>query len=127
MITKILATVVLLPLVFSTASAQDPGRTKTGARMPRAEKIEKLKKRIQERLDRHPELKAKIEAWKALTPDQRKERIQQKRAEFKALTPEQRKEKKAQFRAEHPELVKHLKKKMIRKEIGMKLRMLRNL
>lgn len=121
MITKILATVVLLPLVFSTASAQDPGRTKTGARAGRSEKIQKM-------LDKHPELKVKIEEWKALTPDQRKEKIEQKRAEFKALSPEQRKEKIQQFRAEHPKFAKHVMKKMIRKQMGMrmKMRMLRN-
>ncbi|MBI3818662.1 MAG: hypothetical protein HY286_08230 [Planctomycetes bacterium] len=98
--TALLVLATFATLGAAQLSAQNPARPQNQDRKQRIEKF----------LNEHPDIKAKVDSWRALTPDQRKEKIQQKKAEMKALTPEERKAKMRQFGEEHPgikEMIRH--------------------
>ena len=75
-------------------------------------------------LERHPQLKNRVEEWKKLSPEQKRARVEEKLKDhpklkekldaLKALTPEQRKEKMQSLRAEHPFAAKRLHRFMMR-------------
>lgn len=102
MFTQFAAILFALPLALGSVvgPAQDPGRK---AENPRKARIEKF-------LNEHPEAKARLDAWKALTPEQKREKIQQKKAELKSLTPEERKARIEKLKAEHPGAGKHMRR-----------------
>lgn len=116
MITKLAILILTTPLAFG-AIAQDPRKSEQ-PQNPRKERIEKF-------LNKHPDLKNKIEEFRKLTPEQRREKIQQKKAEFKALTPEQRKERAQEFKKNHPRAGKGMQ--FLRKHPGMKRHLMHRL
>ncbi|MBL8694350.1 MAG: hypothetical protein JNJ88_09665 [Planctomycetes bacterium] len=59
---------VSLPLALQSAPQDGPRGDRAKARLERIEK----------RLEKHPELKAKLEEWKQLTPEQRKDKLRQR-------------------------------------------------
>lgn len=113
---------ILAVLTFAAipAPAQDGGRRAAGAEGRRGARAE----RIQKFLNEHPDVKARIEEWKKLTPGQRKERVAQKKAEFKALTPDERKARIQRFREEHPRMAKRMGRSI---RMGMKARVMRRM
>jgi hypothetical protein len=102
-LTQCLAVVVFIAGAASVAGAQDSRRRPVAPPAPRIEKIKKF-------LDEHPGMKARLESWRALSPEQRREKIQQKAQEWRSLTQDEKKARiskrleSSPFLKEHPEL-----------------------